>query len=52
MNLGREIYNSEQNAARDRVDSYVKFSVPTVANGEVFVGTGGWLDVYGLLALH
>ena len=52
MNLGREIYNSEQNAARDRVDSYVKFSVPTVANGEVFVGTGSRLDVYGLLALH
>jgi hypothetical protein len=50
MNLGKEIYNSEQNAARDRVDSYVKFSVPTVANGEVFVATGTRLNVYGLLA--
>ena len=48
-NLGRELYNSQQNAARDRADSYVKFSVPTIANGKVFVGTATRLDIYGLL---
>ncbi|MDQ2885346.1 MAG: hypothetical protein M3Y39_04585 [Chloroflexota bacterium] len=49
-NLGRELYNSQQNAARDRADSYVKFSAPTIADGKVFVGTQTRLDIYGLLA--
>ncbi len=49
-NLSRELYNSQQNATRDRLDSYVKFSVPTIANGKVFVGTATRLDIYGLLA--
>ncbi len=49
-NLSNELYTSEQNSARDRVESWVKFSVPTVANGEVFVGTQASLDIYGLLS--
>jgi len=48
-NIRVELYNSEQNSARDRLDSYVKFSVPTIANGEVFVGTQTRLNIYGLL---
>ncbi|HEX6555426.1 MAG TPA: hypothetical protein VF026_21885 [Ktedonobacteraceae bacterium] len=44
-----ELYNSEQNFTRDRLDSYVKFSVPTIANGKVFVGTQTSLNIYGLL---
>jgi hypothetical protein len=48
-NIRVELYNSEQNATRDRLDSYVKFSVPTIANGRVFVGTQTSLNIYGLL---
>ena len=48
-NLTRELYNSEQNASRDRLGSYAKFSVPTVADGSVFVGTQNSLVIYSLL---
>ena len=49
-NLSKEIYNSAQNSTRDGLDSYVKFAAPTVANGEVFVGTKTSLDIFGLVA--
>jgi hypothetical protein len=48
-NLGNELYNSGQNSSRDQLDSYTKFSVPTIANGKVFVGTQTSLSIYGLL---
>ena len=49
-NIGIELYNSEQDFTRDRLDSYVKFSVPTIANGKVFVGTQTSLTIYGFKA--
>ena len=48
-NLGTELWDSRQNAARDDVGTYAKFVPPTVANGRVYVGTfSGQLQVYGL----
>jgi len=48
-NLSTELYNSAQNTGRDGLDSYVKFTVPTVANSEVFVGTKATLTIFGEL---
>jgi uncharacterized protein (TIGR03437 family) len=48
-NLSHELYNSQIDAARDSLGSFVKFSVPLIANGRVYVGTGRSLAVYGLL---
>jgi len=49
-NLSTEIYNSTQAGTRDQLTNGVKFSVPTVANGKVYVGSRYALFVYGLLA--
>lgn len=46
-NLSHELYNSNQIGTRDALDGYVKFSTPTVANGEVFVGTNDMFYIFG-----
>jgi hypothetical protein len=47
--LSKELYNSNQAGARDNLDEWDKFTVPVVANGEVFVTSTSQLTVYGLL---
>ncbi len=49
-NLANELYNSNQNASRDGLDGYVKFSSMVVTNGQVFVGTPAHLAIFGLLS--
>ena len=49
-NVGNLLYDStEAPGNRDQADLPVKFVVPTIANGKVYFGTQGHLDVYGLL---
>jgi len=48
-NISDELYNSNQNSARDQPGQSVKFSVPTIANGKVYVPTAAQVSVYGLL---
>jgi hypothetical protein len=48
-NLGSELYNSSQNLSRDNPGLAVKFTVPVVADGHVFVGAENQVSMYGLL---
>ena len=47
--LERELWSNQTSPDRDATGLAVPFGVPTVADGKVFVGTKGELDIYGLL---
>ncbi len=45
-NLATELWSSS--LASDQAGNYVKFTVPTVANGKVYIGNSNQVTVYGL----
>ena len=48
-NVARELYNSGQNASRDAAGPTIRFTVPMVAGGRVYVPARREVTVYGLL---
>jgi hypothetical protein len=49
-NITKVLWSSEQNATRDAVGNFAKFTPPVVANGRVYLATfSNVLRVYGLL---
>jgi uncharacterized protein (TIGR03437 family) len=52
MNVSQELWNSDNQGARDTLGSFTKFANPTVANGKVYVPTASnQVTAYGLLAV-
>ena len=49
-NVANLLYSSATNATRDNPGNSVKFTVPTVVNGKVYVGSESQLSVFGLLS--
>jgi hypothetical protein len=49
-NVALELYNSAQNSGRDQAGASLHFTIPTVADGRVYVPASRELDVYGLLS--
>ena len=49
-NLASELYDSNQNSARDNPGRAVKYAVPTIVNGKVYVGSANAINVYGSLS--
>ena len=45
------LYNSNQNSSRDNPGGAIKFAVPIVTNGKVYVGAEGQLSVFGELSV-
>ena len=48
-NVANVLYTSAANPARDSAGGPIRFAVPTIANGKVYVGSNGGINVYGLL---
>lgn len=47
--MHKELWDSQQDAARDAVGNFAKFNPPTIANGKTYLATcSGYLAAYGL----
>jgi hypothetical protein len=46
------LWNSEQNHERDRVGLTLRFTIPTLVEGRVYVEAKSRVDVYGLLPVR
>jgi hypothetical protein len=47
-NISQQLYASSDNPKRDDPGKAVKFAVPTIANGKVYVGAKDRFTVFGL----
>jgi hypothetical protein len=47
--VSHELYNSEQNPGRDRAGLALRFNIPTISNGHVYIGAKHEVDAYGIL---
>ncbi len=48
-NLATELYDSNQNLSRDNPGALVKFAVPMIINGKIYVGSASAINIYGSL---
>ncbi|MGH8099794.1 MAG: pyrrolo-quinoline quinone, partial [Chthoniobacterales bacterium] len=48
-NVARELFHSDINSGRDGAGQALRFAIPTVVNGRVYVGGKREVDIYGLL---
>jgi hypothetical protein len=48
-NVAERLFSSSENAGRDNAGPAIKFSVPTVAGGRVYIGSQYQVSVFGLL---
>ncbi len=49
--LATALYSSNTNLSRDNPGGAVKYTVPTIANGKVYVGAVNQVSIYGLLGV-
>ena len=49
LNVITELYEKAESGSRDIAGQALKFTVPTIADRKVFVGTSNELDIYDLL---
>ena len=52
VDLGTELYSSDQHGSRDDFGCGARFAIPTVGNGRVFVGGSRQWSAFGLIEVH